>query len=198
MTGKNMKTIIMALRLLFIMTVLTGIFYPLLVTGTARLTFPGKAGGSIVFNKGNAVGSSFIAQKFENARYFRPRPSASDFGTIPSGATNLGITSAVLKKDVDRRRAYWIDMLRRYGLKTDEHIPADLLFASASGLDPHISPESAHFQAPIIASERHFSIGQVKLLHELIEKRTERPIIGFMGEPRVNVLMLNIDLDGME
>jgi potassium-transporting ATPase KdpC subunit len=198
MKGDPMKTILIALRLLMIMTVLTGLLYPLLVAGISRTAFPWKSSGSIIMKDGKAAGAALIAQKFESRRYFRPRPSASDYGAVPSGASNLGATSADLKTLFENRRKYWTDCLKRYAMEPAGYIPADLLFASGSGLDPHISPESARFQAVIVAAERNFSAKQVRGLHELIAKHTESPILGFMGRPRVNVLLLNYDLDRMK
>ncbi len=190
-----MKTTLIALRLLLVMTVLTGVLYPLLVTGVSRAAFPWKSRGSIMERDGKAVGSALLAQKFERPGYFRPRPSASDYGAVPSGASNLGVTSADLKKALDDRKKFWTDTLARHGIEMMGDIPSDLLFASGSGLDPHISPEATRFQERIVASERNFSSEQAAALHELIAKRTEWPIMGFMGEPRVNVLLLNMDLD---
>jgi K+-transporting ATPase ATPase C chain len=192
-----MKTTLTALRLLILMTILTGVLYPLAVTGISRLAFPWTSTGSIVTIGGKAAGSALIGQKFENPKYFRPRPSASDYGAVPSGASNLGTTSAALKKAFDERKKYWNDLLARYGIEAAADIPSDLLFASGSGLDPHISPEAALFQAPIVIAARDFSPKQAALLRELIAKRTEHPIMGFMGQSRVNVLLLNRDLDAI-
>ena len=130
---------------------------------------------------GNLVGSELLGQKFESPRYFWPRPSAGDYATVASGASNKGPTSAELKKAIDERRAIF---------GTDA--PVDLLTASASGLDPHISPEAARSQVARVAAARNISIQK---LSELIDQTIESPQFGFLGEPRVNVLRLNRALD---
>jgi len=164
-----------------VLTVLTGIIYPLAMTGVAQLLFPRQANGSRVMGNGNLVGSELLGQKFESPRYFWPRPSAGDYATVASGASNKGPTSAELKKAIDERRAIF---------GTDA--PVDLLTASASGLDPHISPEAARSQVARVAAARNISIQK---LSELIDQTIESPQFGFLGEPRVNVLRLNRALD---
>ena len=124
-----MKTIFQALRLLLALTLLTGAVYPLLVTGLASALFPRQAGGSLVVDGGKLAGSDLLAQKFESPRYFWPRPSAADYATVASGASNKGPTSADLVKTISERRD-----------KFGEKAPGDLLTASASGLDPHTQP----------------------------------------------------------
>ena len=175
------KTILQSLRILLVLTVLTGIVYPLVVTVIARVAFPDAASGSLVKNAGQIVGSALLAQKSESPKYFWPRPSAGDFATIASGASNLGPTSDALKKLVAERRE-----------KFGDDAPAEVLTASASGLDPHISPASAKQQARRIASERKLPLDQLEML---IAQFTEGPQLGFLGEPRVNVLALNLALD---
>lgn len=176
-----MKTTLQSLRIYIVLTLLTGVIYPLAMTGVAQLLFPRQANGSRIIEQGKLVGSDLIAQKFENPKYFWPRPSAADYATVASGASNKGPTAADLKKSIDERR-------QKFG--TDA--PVDLLTASASGLDPHISPEAARSQIPRIAAARNMS---VQKLNELIEHTIEPPQLGFIGEPRVNVLRLNLGLD---
>jgi K+-transporting ATPase ATPase C chain len=176
-----MKTILQSLRIYIILTLLTGILYPLAMTGVAQLLFPKQANGSRIVENGKLIGSDLLVQKFESPRYFWPRPSSSDYATVPSGASNKGPTSADLKKSIDERRA-----------KFGKDAPVDLLTASGSGLDPHISPEAARSQVARVAAERNVSIQKVTTL---VDQTIEEPQFGFLGEPRVNVLQLNRALD---
>ncbi len=186
---KTQNTFI-ALRLLLVMTLICGGVYPLLVTGIAGAAFPEKAQGSLIYNnKGEAIGSALLAQKFRDENYFWPRPSAGDYATVASGASNKGPTSADLKKSVDERIAALKDTAR------GEKIPADLLFASGSGLDPHISQGAARLQVKRIAAARKFDGAKTASLYALVERMTEEPQWGVFGEQRINVLLLNIALD---
>ncbi|TAL32648.1 MAG: potassium-transporting ATPase subunit KdpC [Spirochaetes bacterium] len=195
-----MNTILISLRMLIVMTLLGGVIYPLAITGAAQALFRDKARGSIVVVNGNKAGSALLAQPFAKEKYFHPRPSAADFATLPSGAGNKGLTSADLKKAFDERKAYWSGVRDKFAPEggKDTPVPADLLFASGSGLDPHISPEAARLQTARVAAARAFTAEQVVKLKELVEKHVEHPTLGFLGEPRVNVLLLNIDLDAMK
>jgi len=179
-----MKTILQALRLLIILTLLTGVAYPVAVTVAARLVFPKQASGSVVFRDGKAVGSALLAQKFESDRYFWPRPSAGDYATVPSGASNLGPTSEALKKAIAERRA-----------KFGADAPVEMLTASGSGLDPHISPEAAVQQIARVAAARKLDAAR---LATLVVACTEPPQWGVFGEPCVNVLALNLRLDAIQ
>lgn len=176
-----MKTTLQSLRIYLVITLLTGLVYPLAMTGVAQLLFPRQANGSRIIQQGTLIGSDLLAQKFESPKYFWPRPSAADYATIPSGASNKGPTSADLKKAIDERRE-----------KFGNDAPVDLLTASGSGLDPHISPEGARLQIPRVAAARNMSIQKVS---ELVDQTIELPQLGFLGEPRVNVLRLNRALD---
>jgi len=176
-----MKTIVQSLRIYIVLTLLTGILYPLAMTGVAQLLFPKQANGSRIVVNGRFIGSDLLAQKFESPRYFWPRPSSADYATVASGASNKGPTSADLKKSIDERRE-----------KFGNDAPVDLLTASGSGLDPHISPEAAHSQIPRVAEARKMSIQQISAL---VDQVTEQPQFGFLGERRVNVLRLNQALD---
>ncbi|MCX6906930.1 MAG: potassium-transporting ATPase subunit KdpC [Verrucomicrobia bacterium] len=178
-----------SIRLTLVFTVLTGVIYPLAITGVAQLAFPRQANGSIIVRDGKATGSALLAQKFENPRYFWPRPSAGDFATVPSGASNFGPTSAALQSNVVARATA---VRAASKLSADAPVPGDLVFASASGLDPHISPEAANLQATRVADARGIGAGQVAAL---VECFVEPPQFGFLGEPRVNVLLLNLALD---
>jgi K+-transporting ATPase ATPase C chain len=178
-----------ALRIFLALTLLTGILYPLAVTAIAHALFSYRAGGSLVQIDGRVIGSELLAQKFSTARYFWPRPSAADYATVPSGASNLAWSSALLKQVVAERRA------NLNGADGTQPVPAELIFASGSGLDPHISPAAALYQMVRVATARGFDGEQRRRLQELIAQRTERPPWGFLGQPRVNVLRLNIELD---
>jgi K+-transporting ATPase ATPase C chain len=176
-----MKVIFQSLRIYLVLTLLTGIVYPLAMTGVAQLFFPKQANGSRVIDQNKLVGSDLLAQKFENPKYFWPRPSAGDFATLPSGASNKGPTSVDLKKSIDERR-------KQFG----DDAPVDLLTASASGLDPHISPNAARSQIARVAAARNMSIEKISAV---VDNTVEEPEFGFLGEPRVNVLKLNRALD---
>ena len=184
-----MKTIWTSLRCLLVMTVLTGAGYTLLMTGAGRLLYPDRTRGSLVIKDGKVIGSALIAQNFTGPRYFHPRPSAVDYNPLPSGGSNLGPTSLDLKTAVEKRRA-----LLSGGGVTDK-IPADLLFASGSGLDPHISPEAARFQAGRVAKARGMDAERGRALDRLIVEMTEGRTFGILGEPRVNVLILNMEME---
>ncbi len=181
-----------ALRFFLTLSLLTGILYPLAVTGIAQALFAWRAGGSLVRVDGRVAGSDLLAQKFNAPRYFWPRPSSVDYATIPSGGSNQGWNSAQLKKSVAERRA---TLEPSDGTST---IPGDLLFASASGLDPHISPAAAFYQLDRVATARGFDAQRRQKLLALIAHETEGPHWGLIGHPRINVLQLNIALDSLE
>lgn len=177
-----MKTIIQSIRALLVFTLLTGALYPLGITLVAR-AFPEKANGSLIAVNGKIVGSSLLAQKTESPRYFWPRPSAGDFATVASGASNKGPTSADLVNAIGERRA-----------KFGADAPAEMLTASGSGLDPHISPVAAQQQIARVAAERKIPADKIAAL---VAQFTEAPQFGIFGEPRVNVLTLNLALDAI-
>ena len=185
-----MKDIKPAILLFVIFTIICGGIYPALVTGIAYAVFPKQAQGSFITDKsGKEIGSALIGQPFADAKYFWPRPSAAtDFGynAMGSGGSNSGPTNPDYLKTVGDR----VKALRDSGVTGT--IPADLVQASASGLDPHISPESAGLQVARVAKARGVS---EDVLAKAIAKATEGRQLGFMGEPRVNVLVLNLELD---
>jgi K+-transporting ATPase ATPase C chain len=176
------------LRLFLWMTFLTGILYPLLITIVAQLAVKEKADGGLISLHGHIAGAQLIGQKFESARYFWGRPSAIDYKPLPSGATNFGPTSSALKKIVQERR----QKLAKSHNVEEGKVPAELLFASGSGLDPHISLAAAYFQTGRIAAERGIDRQKVK---ELVDQLAIKRTWGFLGEPCVNVLLLNIFLE---
>lgn len=185
-----MKTFSTAVRSILFFTVLTGIAYPLLITGVGKLFFARQASGSFIDVGGKTIGSDLIGQKFSYPRYFWPRPSAVDYNPLPSGGSNLGPTSAELKDSVTARRS-------RLQEANGATVPADLLCASGSGLDPHISPDAARYQVDRVALARQLDPAQRTALLSLIYEYTETPTIGILGQPRVNVLKLNLALDSL-
>jgi potassium-transporting ATPase KdpC subunit len=165
--------------------------YPLAVLGIAQGLFPGRANGSMVAHRGQVVGSELLGQRFTGDRYFHPRPSSAGTGYDPlrSGGSNLGPLSLKLIDTVRKRAVVY---RHENGLSSGTMIPADAVTASASGLDPHISLDNALLQAPRVARAR--GAGE-EAVRNLIAEHTEGRNLGFLGEPRVNVLMLNLDLD---
>src|SRR5580693_2308064 len=169
--------------------------YPLVVCGLGQVLFADKANGSlIVDSKGVIRGSKLIGQNFTGAKYFHPRPSAAGNGYDPtsSGGSNLGPTSKKLADAIAQNIA---DYRAQNGLATNAPVPADAVTGSASGLDPHISIENAELQAPRVAKERGLKVDDVKVL---IRQYTDQPDFGFLGDPGVNVLRLNLALDGVK
>ena len=183
------KGFIRSVRILLSFSVLTGAVYPFLITGLAQFLFPFQAYGSIVKKEGKAIGSALIGQQFSGNGYFQGRPSVVDYNAASSGASNWGPTNKQLMAAVKERVT---SVRRENAMEVSETVPADLVLASASGLDPHISPESALLQAGRIAEVRKIPKAQVI---ELIHKQQESPQFGFLGAPRVNVLKLNLALD---
>lgn len=183
-----------AATLLLGLTVLTGIAYPLSVTGIAQLAFPDQAEGSLIRRPdGSVLGSALVGQSFTRPDYFWSRPSAAGKGydAASSGATNLGPSSAALVDQVSRRVA----ALKAANPDAVGPVPVDLVTSSASGLDPHISPAAALWQAPRVAAARGLSLAQVQAL---ISGATQGRTLGFLGEPAVNVLKLNLALDAVK
>jgi K+-transporting ATPase ATPase C chain len=180
-----------AFLMTLMLTILTGLIYPGVVTGLCQVLFPAKANGSLVVQNGQVIGSELIGQNFAKPEYFQPRPSAAGndgYDGAASGGSNLGPTN---QKLIDRVKAS-VNKFRKENPDYSGPIPADLLTASASGLDPHISPASAMAQAPRVAKARGVSLEQMQ---QIVSHSTEGPELGFLGEPRVNVLALNLELN---
>lgn len=183
---------IIALKFLLFMTILTGLIYPLFMTGVAQLSFPSKANGSLVMKDGKIAGSELIGQKFDSNIYFWSRPSAVGYDPIPSGASNFGPTSDTLKKQVSARRILFAE---KNFITDTASIPKEMIFASASGLDPHISPEAALLQVERIVKFRRYSAEQRVKVTDLITNLKEDPQFHLLGEERINVFLLNLGLD---
>jgi len=191
------KLIIQSVKQTLLWTIITGVGYSLVITAIAQLAFKEKANGSLVVRDGKIIGSALLAQQFQGTNYFWPRPSACTYGTgaaglVASSGSNLGPTSGPLQTNVMNNVAAFIS---GNNLPTNTVVPADMVFASASGLDPHISPEAAHLQIARVAASRGVSEDKVKAL---VDRFTEAPQWGFLGQPRVNVLLLNVALDDMD
>jgi K+-transporting ATPase ATPase C chain len=187
------RQLLPALRMTIALTVLLGLAYPLAMTGAAQALFPSKANGSLIARNGAVVGSGLIGQAFAAPLYFHPRPSAAGtngYDATASGASNLGPTNPALEKAVaDRAVAYRMEN----GLAPGTPVPVDAVTASGSGLDPAISVANAQDQAPRVARARSLPVGQVLAL---VRAHTAGRALGVLGEPSVNVLELNLALDG--
>ena len=187
---KNIKT---TLKLFAILMVLVGVIYPVAVTALAQLFFPKEAGGSLLYDSsGNLTGSALIGQPFSDPKYFWSRPSATSdypYNPLASGGSNLGPTNKVLIEQISNRT----DILKSSG--TQAPVPSDLVESSASGLDPHISMQSALVQIPRVARARNLD---EETLRKLVLEHVEERQFGFLGEQRINVLKLNLALDGMK
>lgn len=183
-----MKDLITSILMILLMTVALGVLYPLAVWGVSQVIFPHQANGSLIEKDGKVVGSELIGQSFTSAGYFHSRPSAAGNGydAAASSGSNLGPTS---QKLIDRVTA---DADALVSENPNAPVPADLVTTSGSGLDPHISPEAAEFQIPRVARERNMSGEE---LRKVVTRFTESRQFGVLGEPRVNVLLLNLELD---
>lgn len=182
------------LRLFVVLTLLLGAVYPAVVTGVARLLFPSQAAGSVIVEDGEALGSSLIGQPTSSPRYFHGRPSATGrvpYDSLSSAASNLGPLNPALSQAVAARSA----ALRAEDPGNTAPLPVDLVTASGSGLDPHISPAAAEWQVARVARARGLSAGQVR---QLVASCTQGRTLGVLGEPRVNVLRLNLALDRLQ
>ena len=180
-----------AITLFIALSVITGLVYPLAVTGIAQVAFKESANGSLIVRDGKAVGSDLIGQRFSDAGHFWSRPSATSpmpYNAANSGGSNLGSSHPTLAEAVKAR----VEALRTADPGNTAPVPVDLVTASASGLDPHISRAAADYQAARVARARGLPESRVR---ELVEQHTERPLLGFIGEPRVHVLRLNLALD---
>jgi potassium-transporting ATPase KdpC subunit len=191
-----------AVTLLVVLSLLTGLVYPLVVTGVAQALFADRANGSLIVREGRVVGSEWIGQAFSHPKYFWSRPSATGpmpYNAANSGGSNLGPSHPALAQAVQARIQALRAAASEAGIRADDPallgpVPVDLVTASASGLDPHISRAAADYQALRVARVRGLPEGRVR---ELIVQHTELPLLGFLGEPRVHVLRLNLALDAL-
>jgi K+-transporting ATPase ATPase C chain len=191
--GKMFKQLRPVFMVFLLLTVVTGIVYPLLVTGVAQLAFPEKANGSLIRREGGYAGSELIGQPFDDPKYFWGRLSATPdfpFNSASSSGSNLGPSNPALVEAVRAR----VEALQKADPGNQSSIPIDLVTSSGSGLDPHVSPAAARYQVPRVARARGLSEDQVR---HLVEKFTELRQWGFLGEPTVNVLKLNLALDAL-
>jgi potassium-transporting ATPase KdpC subunit len=189
------KRFFISLKVFLFFSVLTGIVYPLLITGVSQIVFPEKANGSLILKENIKVGSKLIGQQFNSDIYFIPRPSAVLYNPLPSGGSNYGLTNARLVNLVAERKKEFIYLNQ---LDTLTIIPSEMLFASASGLDPHISQKAALLQVDRIVKTRNLSPVQKQALLQIVKNLTEPSQFLMLGEERVNVLCLNIELNKID
>jgi len=187
--------IVTAIKAILFFTILTGVAYPLLITGIVQLAFRQKANGSIVFQKGKPIGSTLIGQSFTSEKYFWPRPSAVSYNPELSGATNLGPTSSKLRQQIEQRRK---DFIQRNYLPQNTVVPAEMVTCSASGLDPHISPEAAMLQLDRVAKARGLNSRQRGEVEEIIHQLSLEKSELALGDARVNVFELNLRINQLQ
>jgi len=192
-TDNTLKHLGTSVLVTVVTVIIFGLIYPLIMTGIAQLLFPWQANGSMVYVNGKPVGSAIIGQLWSKPQYFHGRPSAAGKGYDPTstGGTNFGPTS---KKLIDSTRAT-IAALKKENPEATVPVPMDLVTSSGSGIDPDISPEGAYYQAPRVAKARNMTVAQV---NALIARNIQPRVLGFLGEPHVNVLQLNLALDNLK
>ena len=188
------RQIITGLRFLVLMIILTGLVYPGLVTIITSIFSPNKAQGSLVIKDGVIIGSELIGQNFDSQKYFWSRPSFNNYNPLPSGASNLGPLNPVLIKKITGKEE---DFTQANKIKEDLNIPPEMVTASASGLDPHISPTAAFLQISRIAEARGMDKAEQDKLIDLVNDLTENRQFSFLGEPRINVFLLNLKIDSL-
>jgi K+-transporting ATPase ATPase C chain len=189
------KIIVTSLLFLVLITIFTGLIYPLVTTTISQVIFPNKSNGSMIIWDNKIVGSELIGQNFTSDKYFKGRPSAINYNPMPSAATNLGPTSKTLADSIKVRRENFIKENR---LPENTQIPKEILTSSASGVDPDISPEGAKLQIPRIIKARGWDDSYLIKIEDLINRLTEKPQFGILGEMRINVLRLNLELDRLD
>ncbi len=188
------KEIYTSIRIFVIISILTGIIYPILITFIGQIIFPFQANGSIIKKENKIIGSLLIGQNFTDSIYFHSRPSAIKYNPVPSGASNLGLSNKILKEQVITRKEEFL----KYNLFNDSiNVPSEMLFASGSGVDPHISNDAAKLQIIRILNSRKINLNNVKILSNIVDSLTEYPQFGILGNQVVNVFALNLKLDEM-
>ena len=186
------RQILISIKIFLLFSLMTGIIYPFVVTALANLLFEDKADGSLIKRNNLVIGSSLIGQAFDSLVYFWPRPSAIKYIPLPSGGSNLGLTNEKLRKQFMEREQYFLGV---NNLPPGANVPSEMVFTSGSGLDPHISPEACFLQVDRIVNARNFSVNQKNELLLLITKLIEEPQFHLFGQERINVFMLNLELD---
>jgi K+-transporting ATPase ATPase C chain len=186
------KITLQSLSIFFVMTVITGVIYPLFITLIGQVAFPNQSNGSLIIKNGKVIGSELLGQNFSDSMYFQSRPSAINYNPIPSGASNLGLSSTLLKEQVITRK---LEFRTNNFLSDSVTIPSEMLFASGSGVDPHISINAAKLQINRIIKSRNINPERTKLLYNLVDSLSEYPQFGVLGNQVVNVLSLNLKLD---
>jgi potassium-transporting ATPase KdpC subunit len=189
------RQIITGLRFLVLMIILTGLVYPGLVTVITSVFSPNEANGSLVKRDGVIIGSKLIGQNFDSQKYFWSRPSFNNYNPLPSGASNLGPLNPLLIKKINENEK---DFAQANKINEDVNIPPEMLTASASGLDPHISPAAAFLQISRISEARGMDKAEQDKLIELVNDLTENRQFSFLGEPRINVFLLNLKIDSLK
>jgi K+-transporting ATPase ATPase C chain len=188
------KHIITSIKYLLLMIILTGGIYPVVVTAAANILFRNKAQGSLIMKDSVIIGSALIGQSFDSEKYFWPRPSVNSYNPLPSGGSNLSHMNPVLIKTItDRKQAF--SQANMSGESVE--IPSEMITSSASGLDPHIPPEAALLQAGRVAKARGLSLVEEEQVIGIIHEMTEKPRFSLLGEPRINVFLLNLKLDSI-
>ena len=192
MRNEMKKIIVQSFKIFLSLTILTGVIYPLFITLIGQVVFPNQSNGSLIIKDGKIIGSELLGQNFADSIYFQSRPSAINYNPLPSGASNLGLSSALFKKQVNDRKLEF----RKNNLLSDSIIiPSEMLFASGSGVDPHISVEAAKLQINRVIKSRNLSTDKSKLLYNLVDSLSEYLQFGELGNQVVNVLSLNLKLD---
>ena len=186
------KIVLQSLSIFFVMTVITGVIYPLFITLIGQTAFPNQSNGSLIVKNGKVIGSELLGQNFLDSIYFQSRPSAINYNPVPSGASNLGLSSTLLKEQVNDRK---LKFRKNNFLNDSVSVPSEMLFASGSGVDPHISIEAAKLQINRIIVSRTLNTDKSKLLNNLVDSLSEYPQFGVLGNQVVNVLSLNLKLD---
>lgn len=189
------RQLLTGLKFLALMAIITGIIYPLLITGFAELFFRKKAEGSLIERNGIITGSKLIGQNFDSVKYFWSRPSAINYNPLPSGGSNLGPLNPALIDGFNKRRESFISA---NNLRDNENIPSEMICSSASGLDPHISPAAALLQVNRVAKARGLDKNGEDRLISLVNRLSEKRQFSLLGEPRINVFLLNLQLDSLK
>jgi K+-transporting ATPase ATPase C chain len=189
------KQFITGLKFLGLMTLLTGMIYPLMVTIITNLVFPYKSRGSLIERNGIIIGSELIGQYSHKPNYFRARPSSVNYNPLPSGASNLGKLNPLLK---EKTHKMYLDFILSNEFSEGSLIPSEMITASASGLDPHISPEAALLQVDRVVQARRMNNNEKTKIIDLINIMTQKRQFSLLGEPRINVFLLNLKLDSLK